>query len=97
MKFSLLVLAGVGISIFILVGQAGATVLDFNSLPNGTYAASESNHFFDGVHFDNNGGSFRIVDNPVDSRVDDIYGDLRQDVVRVRIGRTEHCFYRILE
>lgn len=71
-------------ALFILAvaGPANAVMIDFNSLTPGTYSESEFNNFFDGVYFENNGGSFEIVGGASNYYVDDNYGGLRQDIER---------------
>jgi hypothetical protein len=71
-------------ALFILAvtGSAHALMIDFNSLGPGTYSESEFNNFFDGVYFENNGGSFDIAGDSSNHYVDDNYAGPRQDIER---------------
>lgn len=77
-KFAL----ALSIVLFALTGTANAITYDFDSLVAGTYSETSFNDLFDGVSFDNNGGSYQILKVGSNFVVDDIYNEPRQEKAR---------------
>lgn len=72
--------------ILLVAGPADALIIDFNSLAPGTYSESEFSNFFDGISFENNGGSFDIIGDACNRYVDENFGEPRQDIDLVNRG-----------
>lgn len=68
--------------LFFVAGPANAVMIDFDSLAPGTYSESEFSDLFEGVSFDNNGGSFNVVGDSSNYYINDYYGGQRQDIIR---------------
>ena len=72
----------IALVLFFVAGPANAVMIDFDSLAPGTYSESEFSDLFDGVSFDNNGGSFNVVGDSSNNYINDYYGGQRQDATR---------------